>query len=433
MGVPLLEVLDRLGVAKSSDLVSLLGISQPQLSRLLAAASASVCRVGKGRATRYARNRQVEGLGTELPLHQVDEAGSLHEAGVLHLLSGGRHWLLGPLGEEELFAGLPPFASDMSPQGYLGRSFPARHRELGLPPSINDWNDDHRLISLARRGEDGMGNLILGTESLDRFLASELHSSSRADYLQLAARSADSHPGSSAGGEQPKFTALVEGRHVLVKFAGSDPSPAAQRWRDLLWCEHLALGLLKEKGVAAASSQCVFIEGHVFLELERFDRVGARGRRGMVSLAALDDEYFGFRDTWTQAALRLLAAKQVTDEDARTIRWLDTFGNLMGNTDRHFGNLSFLLDAQRNLTLAPVYDMLPMFLAPVGANLSERMFEPRPPSAQTLDVWHDAASTAVLYWERVAASEKLSPTLRQRVQGFQETLSQLIQRAPRLA
>jgi hypothetical protein len=219
-------------------------------------------------------------------------------------------------------------------------------------------------------------------------------------------------PGSSAGGEQPKFAAYLEGRHVLVKFSG-DEGVAAQRWRDLLVCESLALDTLRTEGLPAATARSLSIEGRGFLEVERFDRAGHRGRRALLSLGAIDDEYFGHRDTWTRAALRMLAAQRIDPEDARRMRWLDTFGQLTGNTDRHFGNLSFFVEEDGRFRLAPVYDMLPMIFAPEGTDLIERRFEPAPPTADNLDVWPHAARCAVTYWGRLGASDELSSEFRQ--------------------
>ena len=136
----------------------------------------------------------------------------------------------------------------MRPQGYIGRGFPALYPELRLPGRIRDWNDDHQLIALAMRGEDCVGNLIIGEESLNRFLAGQPRSYTRADYPNLATGALAGQPGSSAGGEHPKFAVYSEGRHVLVKFASGDGA-AADRWRDLLVCEHLALEVLREAGV----------------------------------------------------------------------------------------------------------------------------------------------------------------------------------------
>lgn len=95
------------------------------------------------------------------------------------------------------------------------------------------------------------------------------------------------------------------------------------------------------------------------------------------------------------------------------MRWLDSFGQLIGNSDRHFGNLSFFVEGERRFRLAPVYDMLPMLFAPVGADLIERPFEPAPPTADNLDVWPQAARRAVAYWSRLGASSELSGGFRQ--------------------
>jgi hypothetical protein len=410
----LLAELGRLGRAQASELTSRLGVSQPTVWRLIAAAGDHVCRMGTGRATRYALKRTLSPLGTWLPVCRVDESGRVHRHGILHLLEGGHHWLAQEDGPGAFFEGLPPFAADMSPQGYMGRSFTARYPELDVPRRITDWNDDHRLLALALRGEDCTGNLILGDESLNRFLAQVPRPVHSSDYPELARASMTGQPGSSAGGEQPKFTAYSEGRHVLVKFSPADESAAAQRWRDLLACESIALELLREEGLPAAMARSLYLEGRRFLEAERFDRVGPRGRRALLSLGALDDEYFGHRDTWTKAALRMLAARRVDPEDARRMRWLDSFGQLIGNSDRHFGNLSFFMAEDGRFRLAPVYDMLPMFFAPVGTDLIERRFEPAPPTADNLDVWPQAARCAVAYWGRLGASDELSHEFRQR-------------------
>jgi hypothetical protein len=415
----LLGLLSRQVEARGSELTSRLGVSQPTLSRLVAAAGDRVCRMGRARTTRYALTRSVSHLGSRVTIHQVDAAGAIRQYGVLRLLTHGHHWLERGEGAGRRFEGLPPFAADMSPQGYIGRSFMQRHPELGLPPSIVHWSDDHRLVALARRGEDCTGDFILGEESLDRFLAETPQPVHRGDYLELVRRSLMGQPGSSAGGEQPKFAAYSEGRHVLVKFAGGDEGAAARRWVDVLACEHFALEAIRAAEIPSASSALIDTGGYRFLEVERFDRIGQRGRRSLVSLGAIDDEYFGHRDTWTNAARRLLDAEFIDAEDARRMRWLDTFGQLIGNTDQHFGNLSFFVEDAGSfvqdvvkLRLAPVYDMLPMVFAPRGTSVVESRFEPRPPTANNLDVWHHAARHAVAYWNQLVDSAELSDGFR---------------------
>ena len=62
------------------------------------------------------------------------------------------------------------------------------------------------------------------------------------------------------------------GKAVLVKFSPAGDSPADQRTRDLLVCEHLALQTLSAAGLPAARTQVFVGAGRVFLEFERFDR-----------------------------------------------------------------------------------------------------------------------------------------------------------------
>ncbi len=427
----LLTVLRRRREARGGELTAALGVSQPTLSRLMAAAGDRVCRMGRARATRYALTRSIPTLGTRLPVRRVDETGRVHPYGTIHLLAGGRHWLERADGTGELFEGLPPFAWDMSPQGFIGRNFPALHSDLGLPRRISDWSDDDRLVALARRGEDCAGDLIIGDESFDRFLASTLEAVGRAAYPDLARRSLEGHPpGSSAAGEQPKFAIHSEGRQVLVKFAGGEPGPVTQRWQDLLLCEREALEVIRGAGIPAASAHLLDVEGIRFLEVERFDRVGARGRKGLISLYALGIEHLGYLDDWTRAAGDLVAEGRIGAEDAQTSRWLDAFGDLIGNSDRHFGNVSFFVEGAGRLRLAPAYDMLPMLFAPQGTTLLERGLEPSPPTAATFDVWPDAAHHALDYWARLAELPELNSGFRELCSRCREAVEAAVRRAP---
>ncbi|MBM7112546.1 type II toxin-antitoxin system HipA family toxin YjjJ [Archangium primigenium] len=429
----LLTQLVRQGHATARELAEALGVSQPTLSRLVQEAGPRVLRMGRARSTRYAATRTVPGLGTSLPLHRIDETGTCQPAGRLHFLSGGRHW---DEATDTLFEGLPPFAADMRPQGYVGRTFSARFPELALPPRLADWREDEALIALARRGEDCVGDLLLGEESLDRWFQREPVSVPPSDYPDWALRSDTEQVGSSAGGEHPKFLTYSEGRHVLVKFASHDTGEVARRWRELLVCECLALDTLRQAGLDAARARWFDTGPYRFLEVERFDRVGARGRRGLLSLDALDNEYIGAAGPgshWTALAPRLLELGFIAAEDARRLRWLDVFGQLIANSDRHFGNVSFLVTGPRRFCLAPAYDMLPMTFAPSVTTVVERPFEPAPPTAATLDVWAEAARHASVFWSRVAGEGALGADFRALARRCGEQVEALRARmAPRL-
>lgn len=408
----LLQQLSRSDALASAELRRALGVSPATLSRLVALAGGEVVRFGRARAVRYARTRVVEDLGRGAELYRVGADGEVRPGGRLTFLWAGGSGLEDE-GAHRIFAGLPPALADMSPQGYLGHGFSERFPELGLPPRVSDWSDDHRLRALALRGEDCVGDLLVGAESLARFLRWNPAVVEPSDYPVLAGRSALDVSGSSAGGERPKFGAFAAGRHVLVKFAPPGAAPAASRWRDLLWCEWRALGLLAEAGIESARATLRDVDGWRFLETERFDRVGARGRRAVLTLGAIDNEEFGRLDNWTAAATRLLPGPfLLPPSDASRLRWLDAFGQLIGNTDRHFWNVSFFVAPGGALRLAPAYDMLPMILAPAAETLVERRFEPAPPHPAALGEWRAAAPWAVRYWRALGAEPALGEGIR---------------------
>lgn len=412
--------------ASGAQLRQQLDISQPTLSRMVDSARGDIAVLGRGRATRYALYRSIRDLPPETPVHRISAHGDARRIGTMVTIRPDRFWyedLEQPRASAE-FSSLPWFMTDMRPQGYLGRLFPRTYADLALPDRVDDWNEDQALYAIARRGEDAVGNLIVGEESLARWIGSrpEGHLVGAEERLQRYRELADMAvagraTASSAAGDQPKFTAALgasrtETRHVLVKFSGILDTAAARRWADLLLAEHLAAVVLAEHGHAAARSTFLNDGRRAYLEMERFDRVGARGRLGLVSIGALDDEFVGERRGWSESAAALLRARIISAGDARELRWLSAFGALIGNTDMHLGNASFLTEGRRVLRLAPAYDMLPMLFAPVRDEVPAREFtrpEPRPGHA---DQWLSALVAARAYWQRVADDERTSDEFR---------------------
>ena len=416
------------GHAASPELQARLGVSQPTVSRMLAPllASGQVVKVGAARAQRYLLPRDVPGVGRQVAIHQVQPSGEVQRFGTLYPLVGGGFWMDEAdkdHGQSEFHPSLPWFLMDTRPQGFLGRAFTQAHPELTLPPHLAHWSDDHILLALVRAGEDLPGNLLVGSAALDRYLALPPSRSAAPvvtdplqDYLRLAQLALGSAaPGSSAGGEQPKFCALVNGMPVLVKFSPAGNSPAEQRWRDLLLCEALALQTLQAAGIAAAHTDLVQAGGRVFLQSRRFDRT-AQGRVGMVSLEMYDAHYIGIGSQWAATAMQTgrAGAEKLSTTDIQTLCLLDAFGALIANTDRHHGNVSLLL-YQHRWQLAPAYDMLPMFYAPVAGEVVERDWAsqlPRP-NAETLAVWPQARELALRFWASAADDERISAEFRE--------------------
>lgn len=408
-------------------------------------------RIGHARATRYAVPREIRSFGDTWPVFRIDTEGHPQLAAQLHSLHPRGWWYESNLsvpawlhGEFSLglFADLPWFLDDLRPQGFMGRAFARLHAdELGLSPDPRMWDAAGVLIALLLYGDDLPGDFVVGDVALERVQRTSLlepasiRASERpARYSDLAAAVlAGEVPGSSAGGEQPKFTTCVyDGRgyrHVLVKFSLTRDSPVGARWADMLVCEHLAAEVLSENGISAAETALIESGNRLYLEVTRFDRVGAHGRRGMVSLMALDNATFGKLDNWYAAADRLEQERWLRREDADTLRVLWLFGGLIANTDLHFGNISLNLAHGRPLLLAPAYDMLPMHYRPtVTGELGTQDFVPRLPTPTQLPFWQRAAVAALAFWERVSSDARISPEFRAEAAEMQGKVRVLRQR-----
>ena len=398
------------GVLHASDLRERLGVSPATLMRALREAGPNVIRIGRGRATRYGLRQSWPNLdASRFPMFRVTENGTARSAGELVTLAA-RQVVWMPAGT--VSNGLPLELADARPSGFLGQHFAAIHADLRLPARLADWSDHHILIAMSRRGEDLPGNLIVGDESFARWQALESVSRTRNDYPALAEATIAGHPpGSSAGGERPKFGVLVDGRHMLVKFAarGGPGDVVARRWCDLLMLEALALSVVSSWGVSAAHTSIVETASHWFLESERFDRVGVRGRVAVLSLAAIHDDP---ADAWARAAALLREAGRLTDEDARRLRWLDAFGALIGNTDRHQYNIVFFVEGS-SLRLAPAFDQVSMLYAPsADGQVPSRTFVLPHATSDTLDVWDEARLAVREFWQRASDDARLSDDVR---------------------
>lgn len=414
------------GTQTGAELRATLGVSQPTLSRMLQGARAEVAVLGRGRSTRYGLYRRIRELPPELPVHRVSQDGAIERIATLVTIAPGRFWLADleqPRASRE-FESLPWFITDMRPQGYLGRLFPLRYEDLSLPDRIVDWNEDHALYALARRGEDLAGNLVVGEESHARWLALDrdeliAEGDRLAAYAQRAEQTLQGRiAASSAAGEQPKFTATIgaisdQAHHVLVKFSPPLTTASGQRWSDLLLAECIAGAVLRAHGHFAAETEYLTDGTRAYLQIRRFDRVGAAGRLGLVSLGALDDEFVGERLGWAQAGAALLRLGLINAGDARELRWLSAFGSLIANSDMHLGNASFLYEGGPRFRLAPAYDMLPMLYAPLREELPARNFTMPVPTPAAADQWQLAVPAARAFWQTLSADPRASRQFRE--------------------
>lgn len=424
------------GPISATELAALLRVNRTTVARSLPDFGDELVTLGATRSTRYLLRREIRNIGSRWPLYRVDadgKAGEWVELEALHDRLWRVNWAANPPEWVELFTkgnglwrGFPFFLGDARPQGFLGRAIAVGiSRTLQLPEDPRQWSDEDILVYLQAAGEDLPGNQVLGDDCLRRALArsadlpggNAISEPERESFYPVqAVQIAQSLPASSAGGEQPKFLATLNHasggfQPVLVKFSAPMDQPASQRWADLLLCEYHAHQVLGGVGLAHEGARLLDAGGRRFLEIPRFDRIGAGGRRGVVSLEALASALIGsLSRNWIDAATEFYGRGLIDDESLATIRRLHAFGELIGNTDMHFGNLAFFLEDSLPLRVTPAYDMLPMLWSPGNqGEIIERQFAPAPPLPAMTEPWCEVAEWAETFWDRVAADARLSP------------------------
>lgn len=430
----LIDHLERVGPQRSGDLRTQLRVSAATLHRMRAGAGAQLVSYGRARASTLAARRRVPGIDDgPLPVWHVDREGAFIDVGHVqpiapfgHLVTGtsgadgwhhvdprGTDW---PVGND-----LPWFLADLKPEGHLGRAWLRRHPGLPYPQVLPRWDGDHLLHYLVHHGVDLPGALVVGHLARAAIEDGRIGGAVVPDdalnaTLTAHADAEGSLPaGSSPGGEQPKFTLRVDVagtlRHLLVKFSPPLDQPSGRRWADLLVAEHLALQTVAQQGIPAARTEIRDIGARRHLLVERFDRHGARGRSGVVSLAPFDTSGAASDlRRWSLVTRSLVAQGRLNAADHDTAEWLEAFGHAIANTDMHLGNLSLQLEGLRIDGLAPVYDMLPMHFAPRPGGEVRPAVDDAP--TRRIDGPRSAATAACRFWEAVAADPRVSPPFR---------------------
>lgn len=413
------------GLISSKQLAEKLNVSQPTISRGIAELNNEVIKIGSTRSIQYALRDNQRGL-PEIPVYRVSLEGTLKKLGTLIPVRPEGFVMCHEDGKTTHSDGIPWWLFDMIPQGYLGRAYAARHASaLGLPTDIKKWNDSDALRALLAHGYDVIGNLLLGDVAREHFVnATEPRVSNPEDYVQLAYEAASGeNPGSSAGGEQPKFTAYNGTKHVIVKFSDFDDNPISERWRDLLFAEHLALETLCDAGISAAKTTVFDIGTQRFLEVERFDRIGKFGRRAVCSLKALDAEFVGkATESWSVIAQHLVFEKQLNKEAVKITSTLWAFGTLIGNTDMHNGNLSFISDEGCPFSVSPAYDMTSMAFAPrSGGGLPNSLSAPTISACVDSQIWKFALTLARTFLTKLKMhAESFSPRFKPCISALEQ-------------
>ncbi len=421
----MLGLLGRQGSLAAADLAQALDISRATLSRAVAAAGDRVVRMGRARDSRYALRREIRGESS-WPVYRIDTDGAVHDIGTLTALHRDEFFfestrnptaLLHAPFRNGYFPGLPWFLDDQRPQGFLGRTYAHRmSAQLQLPEDLKTWTVEHGLVAILHGGSTQVGDLLVGDAALRSALAAVRDPADLVTIGDRASRYAamardvmrGEPPGSSPAGEQPKFTATIDLDNgarecAIIKFSDATANAGARRWAALLRCEAIASEVLAAHGASAAASRVLEAEGFVFLESRRFDRAGRAGRRGYVSLAALDADFYGHGSiAWWKFADDLERDGWISAESAAWLRRISWFGNLIANSDMHLGNQGLMMSDQVPFELSPVFDMLPMLLRPTSQGIVvDRAFDPLPPASGQHAAWRWAVGAALEFWQRI--------------------------------
>lgn len=425
MAITITDILER-GPATSKEIQAIAGMSQTAVSRQLRRMGDSVVRLPAGRAPRYALTRTAFGGDDALPLYMVDAYGNntaiayirplFHGGFLVEALPGLPPVLLG-VNQSGVFDDLPYFLSDLRPQGFLGRQIAAEMSSLSdeFPPDPRHWSTNQIGRYLVSNGDDLPGNFKFGHQAHLR-VRRRTAAFTEKDYPELAdSVMAGITPGSSAGGEQPKFTAYNASlsSHVIVKFTPKEDSVIARRWRDILITEHHATEALHHYDYPAAETRLIEEGGRLFLESRRFDRVSEYGRLPMVSLQSIDAEFVGAGSNWPLVVDSLYRANLISWQHTFDAECLWIFGQLINNTDMHLGNLSFAIEGSV-FRLLPAYDMCSMGFAPKGGDILPYNFQP--PNLSVVNLDEDSIphikDIAHKFWERVADDARISEELK---------------------
>ena len=408
----------------SLELQAATGKSQASISLALKQLGAQVVKLGAARSTRYALTQDILGLPASHELlwndsdilgHEPWRFGTLTylQNDNLYVESGQRVW--------QTQGRLPWFLTPLKPQGFLGREL-ARVRP-DFPNDPDDWTFAQILYMAINHVNDPVGAFFIGSLETSNFAAPSdtiNHALQKTEHYELLATSigAGLPAGSSAPGEQPKFTARQRsGECFIVKFSPPRGTPFGERWHHLLHLEKRALQTLQTNGIASAQTEIVKTAKRTCLESRRFDRGASGAMRHIVSAAAVHDEFVHApRVNWVVTCEALVKQQLLSSSDARNVVLSYLFGLFLGNTDMHFGNLSFFVDDVINpiFVPTPVYDMLPMMWRP---DIHSGNLDPSPLREPILPMGYAAESAlartwAIDYWLQASNDAELSNELR---------------------
>ncbi len=428
-------LLAREGPLAAPDVATRLNFTPKTVNNRAKATGSGILILGRGKNTRYALpNAGLTGQ-SQWPLYWVTQDGGIREfsiasyalPNVLHVYGSGIN--------AQTDGEMPWFLLPLKLRGYLGR---ASRTRLGAVAQNWDshpeqWPFRQQIFAAQSGALEHAGAILWGDDSVNVWQISTKQTPHQDDpttlvnvYDELASRAYGGHvPGSSADGEQPKFSTRVisddgRTREVLVKFSPQRNTPFGERWHDLLYAEAIASNVLRDFQFDVPDTRVLSSSTRTFLESARIDRLGAQGRRHLLPLKAVHTAFtHGSERHWADTVAKLVAQKRIAPAALAATQTLFAFGRLIGNSDMHFGNLGVIVEspeciAKGNFVLAPCYDMLPMRFKPEAHNdFGYTNFDAELSAALPPIVASNAKKMSNEFWKRVSEAPEVSQNWRE--------------------
>jgi HipA-like C-terminal domain len=431
----LTKLLAREGPLSAPEAADRLHVTPMTINNRAKAIGSNILVLGRGKHTRYALpNNNLTGQ-SQWRLYWVDVQGELSELAIVSYVQPDTLHVYGRGVNTRTDDELPWFLWPLKLRGYLGRA--AKYRLGSVARSWDShpekWPLAQQVFAAQSEALEHAGAILWGEDSVQVWQKSTKevgHSEDEKALLQtyddLADRTtAGQVAGSSADGEQAKFSTLISGkenqaREVLVKFSPPHGTPFGDRWRDLLHSEAIAADVLRDFGFDTPQTRALSSDKRTFLESARIDRNGTSGRRHLLPLFAVHKIFTpGDERNWIDTVARLASQKRISNAAVETTQTLYSFGQLIGNSDMHFGNLGVILLSPADIskgrfTLAPCYDMLPMRFKPEAhSEFSYTHFSAELSPTLPKSVTNRALEMAREFWLRVSDTSPVSAKWRE--------------------
>ena len=335
---------------------------------------------------------------------------------------------------------LPPYFAGLLPESELrARLESTRHN----PADRDDFG------ILAAGGKDLFGAVTVVPANLDTLpeYARTYGVTGGADNLEIAVVEDATEGAASISGVQNKLalsTALKGKRYTLPvhgKVSDMIAKLPAKNDDSQVYNEWMAMQLAASAGVTVASTEVlplttIAIDGFAetlgpeltYLAVSRFDRTPAGGRvhaeDGCQILTRMPAQKYGQEESYIGLVKLLWALSPSPAESVRQFFLRQAVNNLLGNSDAHLKNFSFVYRDGKLPELSPAYDIVCVSALPAFSGYAKNVAIDKLQRAQTLDTYKAIARSA-------GVSEKLvTAAVKDAVRAAKETWADLFSRFP---